>query len=79
MKLQYNKFCFSESFKIEDQEVESESPEMTIAVETLFQNIVDKHGSAEMFKLLLQSYGEYEESTRCEQCGDYDEIINIEI
>jgi len=79
MKLNYSQFCYSGIIKIDNKVVEDDSNELKEATIKLFNYLMDKEGTKEVFTNLIQLYGEYEITDYCEQCGNYDIIVNIEI
>jgi|694.fasta_scaffold76491_7 hypothetical protein len=83
-KYNYSSYCLGSSISINNKKLnhlDSSQDNSLLLQETekLFNKLLLKHGSFELYKTLLQAYGEYESTEVCEQCGNYDEIINLEI
>lgn len=80
MKINYSEFCYSDRITIDGEEVHPDSLKLRITAYNLVRDLVLKHGAKDVVKTLLYAYGEFDEgSEQCEQCGNYDTIINLEI
>lgn len=77
MKIKYSKFCYSDRLEIKEKEADHD------LINDAFMKIISKYKTEEQKKEFiieyLRSNGEYESTEKCEQCGDYDTIINMEI
>lgn len=79
MKYNYSEYCYNHSNSVNDEIIEDKSPRIESEVKIIFNRLLNRYGAHELFKLFLTSYGEYESSDKCEQCGNYDTIVNLEI
>ena len=79
MKLNYSEFCYSDRVTIDGNKVEPFTEEHIGLLTSAVAKLATKYGTADVFKQLILDYGEYEETTQCEQCGDWDTIVNLEI
>lgn len=85
MKLNYSHFCFDGNIEIDGKKIQLseilEHKELVInAIKKMFDNFLqDEENLTELFKMLISFKGEFEETNACGQCGNLDEIINLEI
>lgn len=78
MKLNYSQYCYSEAFNIDDKSIK-DNAELQKINETIFRKLNTYENSETIFRMFLETFGNYEESVKCDQCGDYDIKINLEI
>ena len=79
MQLNYSEFCYSEVITADGVKLEENSLQSIEVANKLFEEILRRNGTTQVIKSLLLEYGEYEETTQCEQCGNWDTIVNLEI
>ena len=80
MKINYSEFCYSHRLSVDDKEIEEDNKiELDSLLDKLVNDLKSKGNSYEMIKVLLSAFGEYEDTEKCEQCGNYNTIINLEI
>jgi hypothetical protein len=87
MKLNYLEFCYGGIIKIDDDTIrfeDIENKENLDKVKGAIYKMIDTYLSdsnnvKNIFRDLISFSGEYEDSKRCDQCGNYDTNINLEI
>ena len=79
MKINYSEFCYSDRVAIDDKKVEPYTPECLDELGTIVHKLATRYGTADVLKHLVLAYGEYEETEQCEQCGNWDTIVNLEV
>ena len=79
MKINYSEFCYSDIVTIDDSEVEPFTTEHLEELSVIVNKLATRYGTADVLKHLVLAYGEYEETEQCEQCGNWDTIVNLEV
>jgi hypothetical protein len=79
MKINYSEFCYNDIVTIDGVEVEPLTTNQGLNLQIIMTKLAEKYGTADVLKHLVMAYGEYEETEQCEQCGNWDTIINLEV
>ena len=75
MKLKLNKYCFSQTTEVDGLEVTNEKVKEVILKLLEFDSI-DK---LTILNTIIEYYGEETYSSTCEQCGDWNYTIEMEV
>lgn len=85
MILNYKKLCFDEHIQIDNkiitpEELDENKDFIVSAMHRMLEHyIADINNIPSIFHTLISMGGTYEKTERCDQCGDYNTIINLEI
>ncbi len=75
----YEKFCYSFKLSEDDKDITEDLNAIKEANRKMFDAFNTDENAIHFFEFLIGYQGEYEPSIKCEQCGDYDTVINLEI
>lgn len=77
MNFKYEEYCYSHRLSVDDQDITEDLKQIKIANRNMFKSLNTDENALNLFKELISFIGEYEPTSRCEQCGNYDTVINL--
>lgn len=82
MNLQLNDFCMGHTLIVDNEIIDANvlsEESYDFIIRKIFRKIINSVDKEQFILDYIRSNGEYIESERCEQCGDYNSVIKLEI
>jgi hypothetical protein len=75
----YEEYCFSTRISVDDNDITEDKNAIKEANQKMFDAFNTKENATHLFAFLISYQGEYEPSEKCDQCGNYDTVVNLEL